>query len=187
MSLNVKMRLLELDYEWDETNKIHMLTWDTDYPVNVTGVFTKVFKPYHAFTVGDKVTLNGTEYAFTDLKNLPARTNAFVADQYVPIALDMDEQRIAYYSPSGAGTGSGEVVHIVIAPNDWAPNNQYLETIADMSDDMVVNLGFEPGISVEEQGAIIRCCISAEITTEGVLFTCQTKPTGTIHLQLVIL
>ena len=186
MSLNVKMRLLELDYEWDETNKIHMLTWDQDYPINVTGLFTKVFRPYHAFTVGDKVTLNGEVYAFTDLKNLAARTNAFVADQYVPIAIDLDEKRIAYYSPSGAGTGSGEVVHVAIGINDWV-NKQYLERITDMSTDMVVVLGFEPNISTTEQDIIIGSCITADITTEGVLFKCETLPTIPIHLQLVIL
>ena len=186
MSLNVKMRLLELDYEWDETNKIHMLTWDTDYPVNVTGLFTKVFVPYHPFTVGDKVSLNGEIFAFTDLKGLAARTNAFVANQYVPIALDLDEKRIAYYSPSGAGTGSGEVVHVAIGTNDWV-NNQYLERVSDMSTDMVVILGFEPNISNTEKEMIVNSAITANITTEGILFLAQIKPTTAIHLQVVIL
>lgn len=186
MPLNVKMRLLELDYEWDDINKIHKLTWDTDYPVNLTGCFSKTFVPYHPFTVGDKVTLNDETYSFTDLKGLAARTNAFVANQYVPIIIDMDEHKICFYSPSGSGTGSGEVIDVSIAENDWS-NKQYLVRISDMSPDILVVLDKKPTLSDAQLEKLLSFGIDGKIVSEGVLLTAAIAPTMTCELQLILL
>ncbi|MBP5598466.1 MAG: hypothetical protein J6Y02_24070 [Pseudobutyrivibrio sp.] len=186
MSLDVKSRLLELDYEWDDINRIHKLSWDTDYPVNITGCFLKTFLPYHEFTVGDKVTINDETYAFTDLKSLPARTNSFVANQYVPIVIDMDEKKICYFSPSGAGTGSGEVINLVIQENDWT-NNQYLVRVSDMSTDMIVVLDKKPTYTDEQVKKVLSYGIDGKIVAEGVLLTAAVQPTQTIELQLILL
>lgn len=189
MGMNVRMRLIQLEYEWDAVNRTHKLTWDTDYPMNVTGIVTKVFKPYHEFTIGDKVTINDEPYTFTTLGGNAARNNAFTPNQYVPIAIDLDEKNIAYYAGlnGNGGSGGGEVIRANIGFNEWSANNQYVIPVLDISDNMVVVLSIDPESTEAETKCVIASCIDAKIVSQGILLTAMSKPTIDVKLHVVLL
>ena len=189
MGMNVKNRLIQLEYEWDAVNKTHKLTWDTDYPINVTGIVTKVFKPYHEFTVGDKVTINDEPFTFTTLGGIAARNNAFTPNQYVPIAIDLDEKNIAYYAGlnGSGGSGGGEVIRAQIGFNEWNSNKQYLIPVLDLSNDAIVVLSMDPESTEAETKCIVESCIEAQIVTQGILLTATTVPGIDIKLHVVLL
>ena len=189
MSLDVKMRQIELTYEWDAVNRTHKLIWDTDYPMNIHGTVVKVFKPTREFTYGDKVRLIGAEidrvFRFTNLNGITARTNCFVPGQYVPICIDFDVDQIAYFAPR-AGSSVGETVIETIPSVDWV-NKQYLVSVADISKEMVVVMSSQDDATELEMTTIASYGITANIVDSGIMLHATIQPKTDIVLQFTIL
>lgn len=187
MSTSIAKRLIQLTYEWNGETKTHELTWDTDYPINVTGVFTKIFKAEQTYTVGDRITINGEEYEFQSLSGETPRSKIFKAGQYVPIAIDLDEKIVAYYSMAGgAGGGGSGSVDVEILRSDWSENYEFFIPIDDIHEQATVALMPEDGISEEELIAIGHANITATQTLTGIILKCQNKPTMDFHIQYVL-
>lgn len=194
MSLDVKMRQIELTYEWDPVNSTHILTWDTDYPMNIHGTVVKVFKPYHEFTYNatqkDKIRLVGAEidsdeFSFVNLNGIPARSNCFVAGQYVPICIDFDDKVIAYFAPR-AGASIGETVIEEISAADWV-NKQYLVKVSEMSPEMVVVMSPNENATELEITNLVNYGITAKIVPEGIMLHASVTPRTDISIQFTIL
>ena len=187
MSTSIRKKLIQLTYEWDPDKKSHNLTWVSDYPINVNGIVTKIFKAEHEYTAGDIMTLNGEEYTFTSLSGDAPRTKIFKADQYVPIAIDLDEKIIAYYSMSGGSGGGGGVINVTIPLDDWNEDHEYTIQSSDLYEDSTVVLLMEDGIPEEEESAIYNSNITATQTENSIILKYENKPTMDYHIQIVLL
>lgn len=188
MSTSIAKRLIQLSYEWNAETNTHELTWDTDYPVNVTGVFTKLFKAGHTYTRTDKITLNGEEYKFQSLSGDPARSKIFLEGQYVPIAIDLDEKIIAYYSMSGgSGSGSGGVTEITIPKAGWSDTWEYVIPIPEIHEESTVILMMGDNITKEESLAIQSANITATQDLSGITLKCENVPVMDFHIIYVLI